>query len=228
MSTTEYSADVAEFLEPTASIESDNADVIAWAKDRAGDAVGEIEIAKRLYYAVRDEFTYDPYDFTLDHEGLSASGCLARGKGFCVPKAALLAACCRAVGIPARVGYADVRNHLTSKRLTEAMGTDLFVYHGYSELYLDGKWVKATPVFNKTLCEKARVLPMDFDGYNDSVFHPMNADGEKHMEYVHDHGPYADVPIDEIATSFRELYPKLTGGIVANGDFEVDAAANND
>ena len=28
------------------------------------------------------------------------------------------------------------------------MGTDLFVYHGYAELFLDGKWVKATPAFN--------------------------------------------------------------------------------
>jgi transglutaminase-like putative cysteine protease len=227
MNTIDYSADVAEFLEPTASIESDNAAIIAWAREKAGDATSDIDIAVNLYYAVRDEFKYDPYDFTLDHEGLSASGCLARGKGFCVPKAALLAACCRALGIPARVGYADVRNHMTSKKLTEAMGTDLFVYHGYSEVYLDGKWVKATPVFNKSLCEKARVLPMEFDGRNDSVFHPMNADGERHMEYVHDHGPFADVPIKDIATSFRELYPKLTGGKVSGGDFEADAATNN-
>ncbi|MBT3704033.1 MAG: transglutaminase domain-containing protein [Alphaproteobacteria bacterium] len=227
MNTTNYSDDVAEFLKPTSSIESDNAAIIAWAKEKAGDATSDIDIAVNLYYAVRDEFKYDPYDFTLDHEGLSASGCLARGKGFCVPKAALLAACCRSLGIPARVGYADVRNHMTSKRLTEAMGTDLFVYHGYSEIYLEGKWVKATPVFNKSLCEKARVLPMEFDGRNDSVFHPMNADGERHMEYVHDHGPFADVPIDDIATSFRELYPNLTGGKVSGGDFEADAATNN-
>ena len=227
MNTTNYSDDVAEFLKPTSSIESDNAAIIAWAKEKAGDATSDIDIAVNLYYAVRDEFKYDPYDFTLDHEGLSASGCLARGKGFCVPKAALLAACCRSLGIPARVGYADVRNHMTSKRLTEAMGTDLFVYHGYSEIYLEGKWVKATPVFNKSLCEKARVLPMEFDGRNDSVFHPMNADGERHMEYVHDHGPFADVPIKDIATSFRELYPKLTGGKVSGGDFEADAATNN-
>ena len=113
MNTTNYSDDVAEFLKPTSSIESDNAAIIAWAKEKAGDATSDIDIAVNLYYAVRDEFKYDPYDFTLDHEGLSASGCLARGKGFCVPKAALLAACCRSLGIPARVGYADVRNHMT-------------------------------------------------------------------------------------------------------------------
>ncbi len=227
MNKIEYSAEVAEFLKPTPAIESDNADIIAWSKARVGEATTDIEIAQNLYYAVRDEFKYDPYDFTLDHEGLSASGCLARGKGFCVPKAALLAACCRSVGIPARVGYADVRNHLTSKKLTEAMGTDLFVYHGYTELFLDGKWVKATPVFNKSLCEKARVIPMDFDGRNDSVFHPMNADGKRHMEYVHDHGPSADVPIADIAASFREHYPNMTGGKVTSGDFEADAATNN-
>ena len=228
MNTPNYSEDVAEFLKPTYAVNSDNAEVAAWAKEKAGDTSDPVEAAKRLYYAVRDGFIYDPYDFTLDHEGLSASGCLARGKGFCVPKSALLAACCRAVGIPARVGYADVKNHLSSKRLTEAMGTDLFVYHGYTEIYLEGKWVKATPVFNKSLCEKARVLPLEFDGHNDSVFHPLNADGERHMEYVHDHGAFADVPIETIATSFREHYPKLTGGKVAGGDFAEDAAHNQD
>jgi transglutaminase-like putative cysteine protease len=228
MNSHDYSDDVAEFLKPTSSVESDNAEIAAWAKQQAGDLTDQTEVAVKLYYAVRDGFKYDPYDFTLDHEGLSASGCLARGKGFCVPKAALLAACCRSLGIPARVGYADVRNHMTSKRLADAMGTDLFIYHGYTEIYLNGKWVKATPVFNKTLCEKARVLPMEFDGHNDSIFHPLNADGEKHMEYVNDHGPYADVPIEEIATSFRELYPNLINGMIAKGDFEEDAAANRD
>ena len=101
MSTTTYSDDVAQFLKPTYSVDSDNPEIIAWAKDRAAIQEGDsdIDVAVRLYYAVRDEFMYDPYDFTLDHEGLSASGCLARGKGFCVPKSALLAACCRAVGM---------------------------------------------------------------------------------------------------------------------------------
>jgi hypothetical protein len=228
MTLDQYPSDVAEFLKPTLSVESDSPEIVAWAKDRAGDANSDIDIAVRLYYAVRDEFMYDPYDFSVDHDGLSATGCLARGKGFCVPKSALLAACCRAMGIPARVGYADVRNHLTSRRLTEAMGTDLFIYHGYAELYLEGKWVKATPVFNKSLCEKARVLPLEFDGRSDSVFHPHNADGEKHMEYVHDHGPFADVPIKEIADAFKAHYPILMAGTATTGDFAADAAANKD
>src|SRR5574341_322846 len=60
----------------------------------------------------------------------------------------------RVVGIPARVGYADVRNHLSTPKLRELVGGDLFVWHGYAELHLEGRWVKATPAFNLTLCER--------------------------------------------------------------------------
>lgn len=94
-----------------------------------------------------------------------------------MPKAALLAALYRAGGIPARVGHADVRNHLTSPRLMELMGSDEFVYHGYTEMWIAGTWVKATPAFNLSLCEKVGMRPLDFDGFADSLFHPQDLSG---------------------------------------------------
>jgi hypothetical protein len=111
-------------------------------------------------------------------------------------------------GIPARVGYADVRNHITTPELTAKMGTDLFVFHGYTELLLDGKWVKATPAFNLSLCTRFRVKPLEFDGMSDSLFHPFDEDNRRHMEYVRDRGSYADVPAEEIRRVFSETYPK--------------------
>ena len=71
----------------------------------------------RLYSTIRDAITYDPYVNFADPENYRASGVLAFGRGFCIGKSALLAASARAIGVPARVGYADVRNHLTSPRL---------------------------------------------------------------------------------------------------------------
>src|SRR5204863_1818962 len=138
-----------------------------------------------LYYAVRDGIRYNPFlDFSQD-AAYRASSTLERGEGFCVGKSALLAACARSLGIASRVGFADVKNHLTTPRLRERMGgTDLFIYHGYAELLLDGKWVKATPVFNDELCRRFRVKPLEFDGRADSVFHPFDADDRRHMEYV--------------------------------------------
>jgi hypothetical protein len=109
------------------------------------------------------------------------------------------------------VGFADVKNHLTTPRLAETMGSDLFVYHGYTELSIDGKWVKATPAFNLALCTRFRVKPLEFDGTADSIFHAFDEDERRHMEYLRDRGVYADVPVDEIQQAFRDAYPKFYG-----------------
>lgn len=196
------------YLKPGRFVDSDHAAVIAFA---AGHAQGgtPLERAVALYYAVRDGVRYNPFQNFLRDEAYRGSDCLARGEGWCVPKAALLAACARAAGIPARVGYADVKNHLTSPALTKSMGTDLFIFHGYADLWLEGKWVKATPAFNLSLCTKFRVKPLEFDGREDSIFHPFDEDDRRHMEYVRMRGTYADVPADEIRQAFAELYPSF-------------------
>lgn len=214
-----------QFLQPARFVDSDHAAVIAFARDAVRDASGPTDAAIKLYYQVRDRIRYDPYGIKLDPDAFVASACLARGTGFCITKAALLAACARAVGIPARLGYADVKNHLATPKLLELLGTDLFTYHGYTDLWLDGAWVKATPAFNLSLCQKFRVRPLEFDGKTDSVFHPFDADGRQHMEYVKDRGTRADVPFDEIAANFREVYPRLHGGAAVAGDFEAEAAS---
>lgn len=196
------------FLAPATYIDSEAPEVVAFARDRAGS--GDVrDRAVRLYYAVRDEFPYDPYSLDDDPAHFKASHVLAEGRGYCVPKATLLAAVCRAAGIPARPGFADVRNHLATKRLLEMTGSDLFIYHGYVEVLLDGRWVKCTPAFNLSLCEKFGVLPLEFDGYEDSLFHPFDARGQRHMEYVRDHGTFADTPAAEIIEAFRSRYPRL-------------------
>jgi transglutaminase-like putative cysteine protease len=184
--------------------------VVAFA-DKHVEGNDERERAISLYYAVRDEIRYNPFLDFSDPEVFRASAVLEAGEGFCVGKASLLAACARAAGIEARVGFADVRNHLTTPRLAETMGSDLFVYHGYTDLRIDGKWVKATPAFNLALCTRFRVKPLEFDGREDSIFHPFDQDDRRHMEYLRDRGVYADVPVDEIQRAFREAYPKFYG-----------------
>ena len=199
-----------EFLQPGDFIDSDHPGVVEFAAQHAKGA-DDREKAVSLYYAVRDGVRYNPFqNFTVD-DAYRGSACLERGEGWCVPKAALLAACARAVGIPARVGYADVKNHLTSPALTAKMGTDLFVFHGYTDLLLDGKWVKATPAFNLAMCTRFRVKPLEFDGREDSIFHPFDEGERRHMEYLRDRGVFADVPVDEIQRAFREAYPKFYG-----------------
>lgn len=214
------------YLAATPYIDSDHAAVRALAREAAGGETDPKAKAIRLYYAVRDRFLYDPYSVEVSHDGMRASGVIERGKGFCVNKALLLAAVARAEGIPSRLGLADVKNHLATERLRAQMGTDIFYYHGYAELFIEGKWVKATPAFNLALCEKFRVLPLDFDGETDSVFHPFDADNRRHMEYVADRGSFADLPFEEWRAAMLTHYPDLMKDR-SGGDFAAEAAAEN-
>lgn len=196
-----------EYLTPGKFIDSEHPAVRAFAAEHARGA-SERDKAVALYYAVRDRVRYNPFQNFTQDDAYRGSTCLERRMGWCVSKAALLAASARAAEIPARVAFADVKNHLTTPELTAKMGTDLFVFHGYTELHLDGKWVKATPAFNLSLCTKFRVKPLEFDGRADSIFHPFDQDNRRHMEYVRERGAFADVPVQEIKRVFNETYPQ--------------------
>jgi transglutaminase-like putative cysteine protease len=210
-------------LASTALIDGDHPLVQGFARRHALGA-DDRERAVTLYHAVRDGFRYDPYRIDLSVAGMRASHVLEIGVGWCVTKAALLAAAARAVGIPARVGYADVRNHLSTERMRQTMKTDLFVWHGYTEMWLDGAWVKATPAFNIELCDRFGLLPLEFDGRSDSLYHPFDKAGHRHMEYVREHGSFDDVPLARIVEDFDLHYPGMVASTnpLHSASFEVD------
>jgi transglutaminase-like putative cysteine protease len=195
------------YLLPTSIIDSDHESIIDFAKKAIGDGEKDpVAKAVKLYYAVRDGIRYDPYYPFYLPEHYQASNVLKSGRGYCVCKASLLCALGRACGIPTRVGFADVRNHLASAQLLEMMGTNLFVYHGFMEFYLEGKWVMATPAFNKELCLRHKVAPLEFNGRENSIFQPYNLEKRKFMEYVTYHGFFADIPVQRIVKAWEEAY----------------------
>jgi transglutaminase-like putative cysteine protease len=214
-----------KYLRATECIDCDHPEVVAFTERVAGGERADMDRAVALYYAVRDEFRYDPYRVNLTPEGMRASTLLQNRYGFCIPKAVLLAASARVFHIPSRLGFADVKNHLATDRLLQMMQTDLFVFHGYAELFLDNRWVKATPAFNRTLCDRFDVKPLEFDGRHDSLLQQFNRKGDRYMEYVRDRGLYADLPLDEIVTAFHGHYPTLmaAAGYEVSGDFEAEA-----
>jgi transglutaminase-like putative cysteine protease len=209
-------------LAPTALIDSDHPAVIAFARTHAQGADTR-ERAVALALAVRDGFRYDPYRIDLSPAGMRASAVLELGHGWCVPKAALLAAACRAAGIAARVGYADVRNHLSTERMRQSMKSDVFIWHGYTDIWIDGHWRKATPAFNIELCERFGLLPLDFDGRSDSLYHAFDKAGHRHMEYLQQRGAFDDMPLAQIVADFADFYPGLGRG-VHGADFAADVA----
>lgn len=197
------------YLKPTYFIDSDTPSVIRFARHAVEGVSGDVDKAVKLYYAVRDRIRYDPYRIDLSREAMRASAVLERRRGFCVTKSVLLAAAARAEGIPSRLGFADVQNHLTTERLQKMMQSDIFVFHGYTELFLEDKWVKSTPAFNLLVCNRFGVGCMEFDGRHDSIFQPFDREGNKHMEYLKDHGHFDDLPHRRIVAAFTKEYPLL-------------------
>lgn len=211
-------------LAPTPSMDFEHPTVAEFVRRHAGGGSPR-ERAVRLYYAVRDGIRYDPYSIRLGPEWLAASRTLEAGSGWCVPKAVLLAACCRGAGIPARLGFADVKNHLATERLLRLMETEEFIWHGYVSVHLDGRWVKATPAFNVELCRRFDVPALEFDGTSDSMLQPYNARSQRYMEYVRDRGLFDDLPYDAIMADMRVAYPRLVAAAEARaleGRFEAE------
>ncbi|WP_026303071.1 transglutaminase-like domain-containing protein [Jongsikchunia kroppenstedtii] len=210
---------------PTAALASsrfldiDHSSVQAFTRDAVGAANSDRDKARRLFAAVRDQIRYDPYTVSDNPEHYQASHVIESGRGYCVPKAVVLTAAFRAAGFPARLGFADVRNHLQTDTLRELMGTDVFVFHGYSHVYIQGRWFKATPAFNSELCARFGVAPIDFTGDENALLHAHSADGSTHMEYVRERGVFNDLPLDDILAGLKHAYgPLIFSGRPAPAD----------
>jgi transglutaminase-like putative cysteine protease len=217
-----------QYLRPTPIIDSDHPEIVAYAREVADGAVDPVEKAIRLYYAVRDGIWYDPYYPFYKPEHYRASTVLRAKRGFCIPKLSLLCAVARACGIPSRAGFATVRNHLATRQLLDFLGSDLFPYHGFAELYLEGKWVKATPAFNRELCERHGVDALDFDGRNDSIFQPYTADDKRFMDYVSFEGTFPDIPVDDIVAGWEAQYGReRVRGWIRNHEESGDVRTRN-
>jgi transglutaminase-like putative cysteine protease len=195
-----------EDLNPTDFIDSDSPVVRGFVERVAAGAQDQHEVVSRLFAAVRDGIRYDPYAVSGDPAHYRASNVLEMDRGFCVQKSVALTAAARAAGIPSRLGFADVRTHLQSERLRERMGTDLFVWHGYSTFFVGGRWTKASSAFNAELCSRFGVPPLEFDGRRDALLHPFTSDGSQYMEYVRERGIYCDLPLAKMLEGLQETY----------------------
>jgi len=198
--------DLSVYLKPTYYIDYDSPLVSQVSKEIAASYPDEP--ARAIFRFVRDKIIYTPYLSFHLAEQYPASRTLERGEGFCVQKAVLLAALARAHGIPTRLVFADIRNHLVPPKLCAMMKTNLFAFHGYNELYIDGRWIKVTPTFDIGMCKRLDVRPVEFDGHNPAIFHSHDLKGRLHIEYVTDHGHFADLPFEKMMDGFRRAYPE--------------------
>jgi transglutaminase-like putative cysteine protease len=183
----------------------------------ATQAVGSAEISPRdaavkVYYAVRDGLRYEVYGADLSRNGLRASTTIERGSGLCIHKSIVYAAVMRALGIPSRLVFADVRNHMASPQLRMHAGGDVFHYHCMVSVHLDGTWLRATPVFSRNLCRLFGMQPLEFDGRQASVHHSYNVSEGTQMEFIREHGEFDDLPYDRVLNGLRQAHPGLFTG----------------
>jgi transglutaminase-like putative cysteine protease len=214
-----------EYLQPTYFLDFDHPEVRAFAEKHVEGAQNQIEQAVQLYKAVRDGWYYDPYYLDLRPVGSKASIVMTRRSGHCVSKAILLAASARAVGIPSRLSFFIVCNHIATERIERFLQTNKLVFHGATELFLEGKWVKATPAFNAALCQKMNVDVMEFTGLEDSIFQQFDRTGNTFMQYLHEYGAFADLPHEYMISEWKHHYGNvITQEVLEKHDFVLDLA----
>lgn len=166
------------------------------------------EQAIMMYNKVRDYFIYDPYHLDLRHEGLRSSVILRKRRAWCVEKSIVMATALRALNIPTKLGYGIVVNHIGVDRLTKILKRKEIVFHGYVSVYLNDKWVKATPAFDYGVCRLSGVEPLEWDGENDALLQAYQGDKE-FMEYTHFYGEFNDVPVSLMNEEMKKYYPHL-------------------
>jgi len=196
-------------LKPTYFIDSDNAAILSYAKNITKDVQNNTAKTIALFKAVRDNYYYDPYQLNLNKEGLVASSILKRKSAYCVEKAILLCALLRALKIPARLNFGNVRNHIAVDKLVDLLETDLLVFHGCTEVLLDNSWYKITPAFNKSLCEKLKVPVLEFNGTSNAIFQQYGNEGQRFMEYVHEYGSFDDMPYTLFINELKKHYTHI-------------------
>ena len=197
------------YLSPTVCFDANHPSIQQYAHEKIQGAKSNVKKSILLYYAVRDEFPYYPYELRLNAEAFRGSTVLAKKRGHCIGKASLLVTCCRAVNIPARIGFAKVINHIGVGRLQRIFRSEQLAPHGYVELYLNQTWIKVTPAFNKELCERIQVQALDFDGKNDALFQHYNQKGKRFMQYVEEYGIFDHIPIPYVVDILRQNYPHI-------------------
>ncbi len=197
------------YLRPTYFVDSEQPDIQRFVKNTIGNEIDKTKNAIKLYYAVRDGWRYNPYNIDLNHVAMKASSLFNRENksGNCIEKACLLIACLRAANIPSRFCFFDVKNHIGVDKLIELLNSDVLAFHACSEIYLNGNWVKATPAFNLELCDHLEVMPMEFDGVNDSIFQQYDKKGSLFMEYLKEYGSFHDLPHDMFVMLLHQYYP---------------------
>lgn len=171
----------------------------------------ESNIAKaveRLHDEVRDSIDYNVFNVPL-HPGLTASEVISESAGFCLHKSILFVAGCRKLGVPAVLCSDVVTNHVADAAMLELVGGEEFL-HWYTRIYLNGRWIKAAPIFNSLLCAIYGIDVLRFNPVGDSI-EQRNSSSSK-MTYSGQQRFYPNPSMDELIQVIHDKHPRMISG----------------
>jgi hypothetical protein len=209
--------DLSEFLAPAPGIQCEHPEIQKLARSLAKGSKNDVEAARRLFEYVRDTVRYSVGVPVASLEDYLALNTLARGKGFCVQKSALLCALARALGIPSRLGFADIRNEKLHGRLMKMIPDKIIYHHCFAEWFVGGRWLKATTSFDRALTERHGWRLVEFDPLGDALLPATDLKGRPHVSYLAYHGWRMGVPLDEFCAETDQHYG---AGAMARWDAE--------
>jgi transglutaminase-like putative cysteine protease len=159
------------FLKPSRFINSNHPKIRRTAQELTVPARSLNDSAKALYEFVRDSYT------DARCTSYVASDILRRGGNLCYQRSILLAALCRAVGIPSRLHLQKIT--IKSYRDSDGKTREITFAHGITGMFLNGRWQLYEAVGNKakwrdwTGTEASNsVMPLPFTADNDCLFQP--------------------------------------------------------
>jgi transglutaminase-like putative cysteine protease len=193
----------ASFVAPTRYIDSQHPSIVSAVSAVAPAQLRHNERAVRIHDFVRDEIKFG---FASAFYEQTASQVLARGVGFCNTKGTLFTAMLRAAGIPARQHFVNIDAAILVPFVDTGSS---FVDHSYTELWLDGRWVRVdsyivdAPLFgvaSKRVREQSKTLGFgvhrdgtcQWDGRSDA-FAQYVVPGSDGPLSTRDYGVHADV-----------------------------------
>ena len=192
-------------LAPAETIDSDAPEIVSAVESLdLGDA-SPAERAVAIFNHVRDSIEYE-FAIRNTPREYKASFTIQDGRGFCVRKAIVVAAMCRAAGIPSVIILSNMRDKSLSPRIIDMLGTDVMHNHGLAGVFLDGQWLKLDASLSPELVAKKRYRLVEFDGKSDALQSDTTLTGSPHMEYVAYHGTYTDLPYKQMMRGFDEGY----------------------
>ncbi|MEH0059763.1 transglutaminase family protein [Auritidibacter ignavus] len=195
-----------QLTQATAVFDYDAPSVTQFVEDAGCYSVANVaNSVERLHDAVRDTIDYNVFNVMLNTD-LSASDVVDKPSGFCLHKSILFVAGCRKLGVPAVLCSDVVTNHVADAAMHELVGGEEFL-HWYARIYLNGRWIKAAPIFNTLLCMLYGIDVLRFNPSGDAI-EQRNSDSTR-MIYRGEQRYYVDPNMDELLTLIATKHPKM-------------------